>query len=455
WILKQPRNSVEVSRKYGEHIKCLESGIFADTKNCKRFYRCNTLLGVHPANVFDCLDDHVYSINQKKCIYLENSDRPECSAQTQSRPVPQPQPQQPELISQPWLQPQPQPQSQFSKGSDTTDSHGIESTDSDNDSEIDLMDSDDDSDTNDSCETDSTNSDDDTDTMDSYGIESTDSDNDSDTTDSYENEEKDHNSFTYVTVRENEDTTLSVSTTTIEDSIEEQTCVREGFFPDLENCSKFYRCVVVGSILVKYQFSCPVGTFWDNWKETCNFPRQIQNLDMCKREKQPEIAVPVQFLMPKIEDNPIIGNLSEDKFTIVCPTGFRRHSKYCNLFYQCVVNNNMQGSFILFGCSKGAIFDEKRLLCADVTHNCAKFEFDKQSSSIIILHHSNEVLCPREGQFPYNKICSSKYFKCIRNEHGILEGYLVDCPAGNVYSSLSNYCVPPTLFPYCTNYYQI
>ncbi|XP_043520431.1 uncharacterized protein LOC122534139 [Frieseomelitta varia] len=283
-------------------------------------------------------------------------------------------------------------------------------------------------------------------TTDSYGIELKYSDNDREMeTQSSKNEEKDHDSFIYISGAENEDT---------EDN-GKQTCVSAGFFPDPEDCSKFYRCVATGVTLVKHEFSCPSGTLWDNQLVTCNFPDQIQNLDTCKRLGNYNIAEFGKFLTPRIEDSSTIGDLSKDRFTIVCPSGFRQHSKYCNLFYQCIINNEMQGSVIMFGCPDGTIFDQERLLCVDMTHDCTEFKFDEQPNSIIIFHPANDVICPEEGQFPYSKFCTSKYFKCIRNEDGILEGYLVDCPVGNVYSSLSNYCVPPALYRHCMDYYQV
>lgn len=81
--VRSPRDSVKVPQKYGEiNYKCVESGFFADPNNCKRFYKCDSLFGVHYlANIFDCLDDRVYSINQKKCLHQRNSDRPECFVQ--------------------------------------------------------------------------------------------------------------------------------------------------------------------------------------------------------------------------------------------------------------------------------------------------------------------------------------------------------------------------------------
>lgn len=231
-------------------------------------------------------------------------------------------------------------------------------------------------------------------TMVSYEIESPDLDNDSDATNSYdvamnlltreketqsyENEEKDHDSFIYVAIGENGEIILPYAV-----AIEEQTCVREGFFPNPEDCSKFYRCAVVGLILIKYEFSCPPGTLWDDQKITCNFPDQIRNLGTCKFLENLNIAESVKFLTPRIEDSSTIGDLSRDRFSIVCPSGFRRHSKYCNLFYQCIVNNEMQ--VIIFGCPDGTIFDQEKLLCVDLAHDCTKFEFDKRPSSITIV----------------------------------------------------------------------
>lgn len=71
------------------------------------------------------------------------------------------------------------------------------------------------------------------------------------------------------------------------------------------------------------------------------------------------------------------------------------------------------------------------------------------------INRLNEVLCTSEGRFPYEEPCSSKYFKCIRNERGALEGYLLDCPSKYAYSPVSGNCVPSETYPYCANYYQI
>lgn len=58
-----------------------------------------------------------------------------------------------------------------------------------------------------------------------------------------------------------------------------------------------------------------------------------------------------------------IGNLTDDQIALVCPTGFRRHPKYCNLFYQCISEGNMEIKILVLSCPENTIFDEKKIQC--------------------------------------------------------------------------------------------
>lgn len=58
-----------------------------------------------------------------------------------------------------------------------------------------------------------------------------------------------------------------------------------------------------------------------------------------------------------------IGNLTDEQITLVCPTGFRRHPKYCNLFYQCTNEGNMEIKVLVLRCPDNTIFDEKKIQC--------------------------------------------------------------------------------------------
>lgn len=59
-----------------------------------------------------------------------------------------------------------------------------------------------------------------------------------------------------------------------------------------------------------------------------------------------------------------IGQLEGDQVALICPTGFRRHPKYCNLFYQCTKNqNNHDYKILVLSCPEGTIYDDKKIQC--------------------------------------------------------------------------------------------
>ncbi|KZC10566.1 hypothetical protein WN55_02003 [Dufourea novaeangliae] len=47
-------------------------------------------------------------------------------------------------------------------------------------------------------------------------------------------------------------------------------CYQEGFFPVPGNCSKFYKCVPFKNEFLKYEFSCPRGTIWNDRFNVCS-----------------------------------------------------------------------------------------------------------------------------------------------------------------------------------------
>ena len=59
-----------------------------------------------------------------------------------------------------------------------------------------------------------------------------------------------------------------------------------------------------------------------------------------------------------------IGQLEGDQIALVCPTGFRRHPKYCNLFYQCTKNpDNHDFKILVLSCPEGTIYDDEKIQC--------------------------------------------------------------------------------------------
>jgi hypothetical protein len=59
---------------------------------------------------------------------------------------------------------------------------------------------------------------------------------------------------------------------------------------------------------------------------------------------------------------PVVGALDQDQIVVVCPTGFRRHPKYCDLFYQCTVSGHEMNILVL-ACVNGTVFDEGKIQC--------------------------------------------------------------------------------------------
>lgn len=56
----------------------------------------------------------------------------------------------------------------------------------------------------------------------------------------------------------------------------------------------------------------------------------------------------------------------DDQYTYVCPTGFRRHPKYCNLFYQCTEDDDThEVKIATFTCPNNTIYDESKTQCVE------------------------------------------------------------------------------------------
>ena len=60
---------------------------------------------------------------------------------------------------------------------------------------------------------------------------------------------------------------------------------------------------------------------------------------------------------------PMLANLTDEQVVLLCPTGFKRHPKLCNLFYQCTSEGDMQIKILILQCPEGTLFDEKKIQC--------------------------------------------------------------------------------------------
>ncbi|KAG8039206.1 hypothetical protein G9C98_003513 [Cotesia typhae] len=153
-----------------------------------------------------------------------------------------------------------------------------------------------------------------------------------------------------------------------------------------------------------------------------------------------------------------IGNLTGEQIALVCPTGFRRHPKYCNLFYQCTSPIIYSYNIIVLQCPEDTAFDENKVQCLpaqELTMPCKGLKANKKfydrllENSIPMIPVSQNCLCPGLGHFPHHKECSSKYVKCLEGKSGSTEGYLHDCPPNQIYSPASKSCVPANRFTHC------
>ncbi|XP_011689188.1 PREDICTED: LOW QUALITY PROTEIN: mucin-5AC-like [Wasmannia auropunctata] len=155
-----------------------------------------------------------------------------------------------------------------------------------------------------------------------------------------------------------------------------------------------------------------------------------------------------------------IGNLTDEQITLVCPSGFRRHPKYCNLFYQCTSEGNMEIKILILSCPENTIFDEKKIQCLSAskssqpcmgTRTSARFYRRLEDHALSPVKVSSNQLCPQEGHFPYRQGCSNIFYKCKRDTRNSLQGYLYKCPENFVYWSVSRRCERVTRLPMCSH----
>ncbi|XP_063981086.1 uncharacterized protein LOC135164555 [Diachasmimorpha longicaudata] len=154
-----------------------------------------------------------------------------------------------------------------------------------------------------------------------------------------------------------------------------------------------------------------------------------------------------------------IGNLTDQQIVLVCPTGFRRHPKFCNMFYQCTTQENMEIKILVMVCPEGTIFDDERVQClveAETIQKCmttassSRFYRQLDDSLISPVRVTRSTLCPDEGHYPYQEGCSNAFYKCKRNSRNSLDGYLYKCPKDFVYWSVSRRCERASRLPMCS-----
>lgn len=169
-------------------------------------------------------------------------------------------------------------------------------------------------------------------------------------------------------------------------------CTAEGFYPNTNDCRRFYRCVDNGNGgYTKYDFNCGEGTAWDADIETCN---HISEVNSC--QDQGTQSNPMHD-----EDSTQSSSTNSGDGTSSCksgsctesskPTsndtceqeGYYGNSEDCTKFYRCV--DNGKGGFTKydFDCGEGTIWDQDITTCnhpQDVSNPSCK-QSDSSTSS--------------------------------------------------------------------------
>lgn len=112
-----------------------------------------------------------------------------------------------------------------------------------------------------------------------------------------------------------------------------------------------------------------------------------------------------------------IGNLTDEQITLVCPTGFRRHPKYCNLFYQCMSEGNMEIKILVLSCPENTIFDEDKIQCLPEESSSQQCMGTKTSARFYRTLEDN-ALAP--VSFEFRKIKIGYYERICKNYKKII-----------------------------------
>ncbi|KAJ8730088.1 hypothetical protein PYW07_017126 [Mythimna separata] len=145
----------------------------------------------------------------------------------------------------------------------------------------------------------------------------------------------------------------------------------------------------------------------------------------------------------------------ENQSLFVCPTSFKRHPKYCNLFYQCDEDDDTHDVKIaVFTCPNNTIYDESQTRCVEESKADKKCDgkiAQKRRFKRLDRHYKEPLVvtkeshaCPSAGYFSFEKDseCSPAFLKCKTDKTNKLRGLVHQCPEGYLYWSISKRCEP-------------
>lgn len=191
----------------------------------------------------------------------------------------------------------------------------------------------------------------------------------------------------------------------------EDDCSKEGYFGNTSDCKKFYRCVDDGKDgFIKYDFTCGDGTIWDQDITACNHPKNVENpscqlgtdensSNECTTSTNANtISSATQSSTSATEHGEKLPNTTQgetskqpvnNNFTCT-EAGFFPNDNDCKKFYRCIDWNGDGSSFSIFHfeCGEGTIWDPQLETC----------------------NYENSVYPPRD--------CSGTQYQTENSEHG-------------------------------------
>ncbi|GBP34027.1 hypothetical protein EVAR_94038_1 [Eumeta japonica] len=156
--------------------------------------------------------------------------------------------------------------------------------------------------------------------------------------------------------------------------------------------------------------------------------------------------------------------IDDDQYLFICETGFRRHHKYCNLFYQCSEEKDTyEVKIAVFTCPNNTIYDETKIKCVDESEADEKCDgktaerrrykhlHPNSQKSMVVSRDLHR--CTASGHYPFEKgnECSSVFMNCVASNKGEVSPYLYRCPTNYVYWSVSRRCEPIAKLAHCRN----
>lgn len=195
-------------------------------------------------------------------------------------------------------------------------------------------------------------------------------------------------------------------------------CSHEGFFSDLKDCRKFYRCVPDQFGYRKFTFYCAHGTAWNQSEQTCNYVTQVLTCHFSNN-------ILTESNFQTLEENMVTSTFYPIKNTINMDITRYKNKKLTTLRYSLSSSKHNESNAIDSINSNITTFNESCFF------NC---EFN------------NGIVCNNPGFYVHPTKCN-KFYRCVDNGNGF-NIYYFDCPPGTIFDPSLNVCnYPESIYP--------